>query len=142
MHDIGKVIIPDKILLKPGKLTDEEFETMKQHTVYGFEIFNKSEHELLKTAALISHEHHEKWDGTGYPRGIQGLDIHIFGRISAVADVFDALSNDRVYKKAWSIEETLNHIKDQSGKAFEQKIVELLLENVEKILDIKKKNID
>ena len=142
MHDIGKVVIPDKILLKPGKLTDEEFEAMKQHTVYGFEIFHKSEHELLKTAALISHEHHEKWDGTGYPRGIQGLDIHIFGRISAVADVFDALSNDRVYKKAWSIEDTLNHIKEQSGKAFEPKIVELFLENIDQIIEIKKRYVN
>lgn len=142
MHDIGKVVIPDKILLKPGKLTDEEFEIMKKHTVYGWEIFQKSEHELLKTAALISHEHHEKWDGSGYPNGVKGLDIHVFGRITAVADVFDALSNDRVYKKAWSVEDTLKFIQDQSGKAFEPKIVELLLENIEKIIEIKKLYVD
>jgi PAS domain S-box-containing protein len=138
MHDIGKVIIPDAILLKPGKLTPDEFETMKNHTVYGWEIFNKSQHDLLKAAARISYEHHEKWDGTGYPRGLKGEDIHIFGRITAVADVFDALSHDRVYKKAWSVEETLEFIQKESGKAFDPKIVELLLENIEQILEIKK----
>ena len=137
MHDIGKVVIPDNILLKPGKLTSEEFDIMKKHTIYGWEIFNKSQHELLQTAALISYEHHERWDGKGYPRGLHGENIHIFGRITAVADVFDALSHDRVYKEAWSIEETLEFIQKESGKAFEPKIVDLLLENIEKILEIK-----
>ena len=139
MHDIGKVVIPDAILLKPGKLTDEEFTHMKEHTVYGYDIFNKSKHELLKTAALVSHEHHEKWDGSGYPRGLKGEEIHIFGRITAVSDVFDALSHDRVYKKAWSIEETLEFIKSESGKAFEPKLVELLFENIDEIKEIKRK---
>ena len=139
MHDIGKVVIPDKILLKPGKLTDEEFEIMKEHTTYGWEIFKKSNHDLLKTAALISHEHHEKWDGTGYPRGLSGKDIHLFGRITALCDVFDALSHDRVYKKAWSIEDTLEFIKSESGKAFEPKLVELFIENLDEILNIKRR---
>ena len=138
MHDIGKVVIPDKILLKPGKLTDEEFDIMRQHTVYGWEIFHKSSHELLQTAALISHEHHERWDGQGYPRGLKEEEIHLFGRITAVADVFDALSHDRVYKEAWSIEETLDFIKSESGKAFEPKIVDLLQENMDEILQIRK----
>ena len=142
MHDIGKVVIPDKILLKPAKLTDEEFETIKMHTVYGWEIFHKSKHSLLQTAALISYEHHEKWDGTGYPRGLSGEDIHIFGRITSVADVFDALSNKRVYKEAWSIEKTLEFIKSERGKAFEPKIVDLLLENIDKIIEIKNQYID
>lgn len=142
MHDIGKVVIPDKILLKPGKLTEEEFDIMQKHTVYGWEIFHKSKHELLQAAALISHEHHEKWDGSGYPRKLKGFDIHIFGRITAVADVFDALSNERIYKKAWSIEDTLKFIKEQSGKSFEPKIVDLLLENIDKILKIKEENQD
>jgi len=137
MHDIGKVIIPDDILLKPGKLTEEEFEKMKYHTTYGWEIFNKSKHELLRTAALISYEHHEKWDGSGYPRGLKGEDIHIFGRITAVADVFDALSHDRVYKKAWSIEETLDFMRKESGRSFEPKLVDLLFENIEEIKRIK-----
>jgi len=137
MHDIGKVVIPDSILLKPGKLTQEEFEHMKEHTIYGYEIFNKSKHTLLKTAALVSYEHHEKWDGTGYPRGLIGEEIHIFGRITAIADVFDALSHDRVYKKAWSIEDSLAFVKSERGKAFEPRLVDLLLENIDKIRKIK-----
>jgi|FLOH01.1.fsa_nt_gi PAS domain S-box-containing protein len=140
MHDIGKVVIPDNILLKPAKLTDEEFQIMKNHTTYGWEIFHKSQHELLQTAALISHEHHEKWDGSGYPRGLKGLDIHIFGRITSVVDVFDALTSDRVYKKAWSIERTLEFIQEQSAKAFEPKLVELLLKHIDEIIKIKKLN--
>lgn len=138
MHDIGKVIIPDKILLKPSRLTNEEFTLMKEHTTYGWEIFNKSSHQLLKAAALIAHEHHEKWDGRGYPRGISGTNIHIFGRITAIADVFDALTHDRVYKKAWCIEDTLKYMLDEKGKSFEPKLVDLLVENVDAILKIKK----
>ncbi len=137
MHDIGKVIIPDKILLKPSKLTKEEFQTMKEHTTYGYEIFHKSKHELLQTAALIAHEHHEKWDGSGYPRGIKSTDIHLFGRITAIADVFDALTQDRVYKKAWDVEEAIEYIKNESGKSFEPRLVELLLQNIDAILTIK-----
>jgi len=137
MHDIGKVIIPDSILLKPGKLTDDEMHEMKEHTTYGYNIFNKSKHTLLKTAALVAREHHEKWDGTGYPRGLKEKEIHIFGRITAIVDVFDALSHDRVYKVAWSIEDTLSFIIAEKGKAFEPLLVDLLLENIEKIKKIK-----
>jgi len=139
MHDIGKVIIPDKILLKPGKLTKDEFEEMKQHTVYGYEIFKNSSHAILKTAALIAYGHHEKYDGTGYPQGLKGDEISIFGRITAIADVFDALSSSRVYKEAWSIERTVNLIKEERGKAFEPKLVDLFVENLEAILKIKQK---
>jgi len=139
MHDIGKVVIPDAILLKPGKLTKEEFAHMKEHTIYGYEIFKTSTHSLLKTAALVSHEHHEKWDGTGYPQGLKGEEIHIFGRITAIADVFDALSHDRIYKKAWSIEDTLVFIKKEKGKAFEPRLVDLLFENIDEIKKIKLK---
>lgn len=140
MHDIGKVIIPDRILLKPTKLTDEEFNIMKEHTTYGYEIFQKSNHELLQSAALIAHEHHEKWDGSGYPKGKSGEDIHIFGRITAIADVFDALTHDRVYKKAWSVEQTLDYIKGEKGKSFEPRLVDLLIENIDDILEIKNKH--
>ena len=142
MHDIGKVVIPDSILLKPGKLTEEEFTIMKDHTVYGWEIFHTSKHTLLQTAATISHQHHEKWDGSGYPQGLKGENIHLFGRITAVADVFDALSHDRVYKKAWSIEDTLTFIKNESGKPFEPKIVTLLCDNIDKFVAIKKEYSD
>ena len=137
MHDIGKVIIPDEILLKPGKLTDEEFTTMKNHTVYGWEIFHKSHHKLLQTAALIAHQHHEKWDGSGYPRALKGMDIHIFGRITAIADVFDALSHERVYKKAWEMERVLEFLRAESGKSFEPKLVDIFLENIDEIIKIK-----
>ncbi len=137
MHDIGKVIIPDEILLKPGRLTDEEFATMKEHTVYGWEIFHKSNHTLLQTAALIAHQHHEKWDGFGYPQGLKGMDIHIFGRITAIADVFDALSHERVYKKAWEMEDVLEFLKSESGKSFEPKLVDIFLKNIDEIIKIK-----
>ncbi|MCD6191488.1 MAG: response regulator [Sulfurimonas sp.] len=137
MHDIGKVIIPDNILLKPEKLTDDEFKIMKDHTVYGWEIFHKSKHPLLQTAALIAHEHHEKWDGSGYPKGLKGLDIHMFGRITAIADVFDALSHERVYKKAWEMERVLEFLKAQSGKSFEPKLVDIFLKNIDAIIQIK-----
>lgn len=137
MHDIGKVIIPDAILLKPAKLTPDEFEKMKEHTTYGWEIFHNSKHELLQVAAIIAHQHHERWDGGGYPRQLSGFDIHIFGRITAISDVFDALSHARVYKEAWSIEDTLDLIKNESGKAFEPKLVDLFLENIDEIIKIK-----
>ena len=137
MHDIGKVIIPDNILLKPGKLTDEEFTTMQDHTVYGWEIFHKSKHPLLQTAALIAHQHHEKWDGSGYPNAVKGEDIHIYGRITAVADVFDALGSDRVYKKGWDMEKVLEFLKSQSGISFEPKLVDIFLENIDEIIKIK-----
>lgn len=140
MHDIGKVIIPDEILLKPAKLTDEEFTIMKNHTTYGWEIFHKSNHALLQAAALIAHEHHEKWDGSGYPQGLKGLDIHTFGRITAIADVFDALSHERVYKKAWEMEKVLEFLQVESGKSFEPKLVDIFLDNINEIIKIKHLN--
>jgi len=139
MHDIGKVVIPDAILLKPAKLTSDEFEVMKQHTIYGWEIFKKSKHKLLKTAAAVAYEHHERWDGEGYPRALRGEEIHIFGRITAVCDVFDALCSKRVYKDEWTLESALEFMKSQSGKAFEPKLIELFLENIDEIVAIKKK---
>jgi len=137
MHDIGKVAISDSILLKPGKLSDEEFDAMKKHSLIGYELFKKSPHRLLQIAANISHEHHEKWDGTGYPRGLKGEEITICGRITAVADVFDALSHDRVYKKAWPLEEVIEHMKRESGKSFEPRLINILLEHIDEIVDIK-----
>lgn len=112
MHDIGKVAIPDSILLKPGKLTEQEYELMKQHTTIGHNVFKKSQRELLQIAAIIANEHHERWDGTGYPAGKRGEDIHIYGRITAVADVFDALGSDRVYKKAWPLEKITSYLEE------------------------------
>lgn len=137
MHDIGKVAIPDSILLKPGKLTDEEFDEMKTHTLIGYEVFRKSQRELLKTAALIAHEHHERWDGAGYPRGLAGEEIHLFGRITAIADVFDALGSDRVYKKAWPLEKIIAYMCEQQGRQFDPFLVSLFLDHIEKFIAIR-----
>jgi len=140
MHDIGKIIIPDSILLKEGRLTVEEFEFMKSHTKYGWEIFNKSKYNLLKTAALIAYEHHEKWDGTGYPRNLKGEEIHIFGRITSIVDVFDALIHKRSYKEAWDLDRVLNYLQAERGKSFEPKLVDLLCENIESFYEISRQH--
>ena len=139
MHDIGKVAIPDDILKKPGKLTAEEFEIIKSHSKIGFQILQGSKQPILKAAAIIAYTHHEKWDGSGYPRGISGKEIHIFGRITAIADVFDALGSNRVYKKAWDLEKILNLFKEEKGKHFDPKLVELFLNNLDKFLLIRDK---
>jgi len=138
MHDIGKIGIADSIMLKPGKLTDEEFATMKHHPEIGAEIIGDcGDSLLLKVAKSVSLTHHEKWDGTGYPKGLAGEDIPIEGRICAIADVFDALTSKRPYKDAWSIEKTVDFLQSQKGKHFEPKLVDLMLEIMPKILDIK-----
>lgn len=137
MHDIGKVAIPDSILKKPGKLTDEEFETMKTHSEIGFNLLKNSNRRILRAAAIISHQHHEKWNGKGYPTGLSGENIHIYGRITAIADVFDALGSDRYYKKAWELDRILNLFKEESGSHFDPQIVEIFLDNISDILKIK-----
>lgn len=137
MHDIGKVAIPDAILLKPGKLTEEEFDTMKKHAVYGYEIFRKSGRQLLQTAAIIAYQHHERWDGNGYPRGLKEDEIHIYGRITAVADVFDALGSDRVYKEAWPLEKITVYFKEQRNRQFEGRLVDLFLNHLDDFLAIR-----
>ncbi|WP_205407165.1 HD domain-containing phosphohydrolase [Sporosarcina sp. PTS2304] len=142
MHDIGKVAIPDSILLKPGKLTEEEFNLMKQHTTIGHNVFKKSNRELLQIAAIIANEHHERWDGKGYPAGKKGEDIHIYGRITAVADVFDALGSDRVYKKAWPLEKITSYMTDERGKQFDPRLVDLFLENLDQFISIRDEFVD
>ncbi|GFD89533.1 two-component system response regulator [Tenacibaculum sp. KUL152] len=138
MHDIGKIGIADSIMLKPGKLTEEEFALMKHHPEIGAEIIGDcGDSLLLNVAKSVSLTHHEKWDGSGYPRGLSGEDIPIEGRICAIADVFDALTSKRPYKEAWSIEKTVDFLKEQKGKHFEPKLVDLLIENLPKILEIK-----
>jgi len=113
MHDIGKVAIPDAILNKPGRFNDEEREIMNTHAELGYSMTCNSERALLKAASIVAYEHHEKWDGTGYPNKKSGYDIHIYGRITAVADVFDALGSDRVYKKAWKDERIFQLFRDE-----------------------------
>lgn len=136
MHDIGKVGIPDTILKKPGKLDASEWEIMKTHSKIGYDLFKDSDRPILKAAATVAYEHHEKYDGSGYPRGLKGKSIHIYGRITAVADVFDALSNDRVYKKAWPLEKTMHLFSEESGKHFDPMLVRLLEDNLTKFLEI------
>ena len=128
LHDVGKIGISDTILLKPGKLTDEEYETMKQHTKIGAQILSGSKSEILSMAEEIAITHHERWDGRGYPNRIAGSDIPLSGRIVAVVDVFDALTNERSYKKAWPVEDALAEIERNSGTQFDPMIVDALLE--------------
>lgn len=137
MHDVGKVGIFDSILNKPGRLTWEEFEIIKTHTIIGYNIFKNSHRKLLKAAAIITLQHHEKYDGTGYPNGLKGEAIHIYGRITCLADVFDALGSDRVYKKAWPLEKILEYIKSESGKSFDPKLVQILFDNLNEFLMIR-----
>ena len=137
MHDIGKVGIADHILLKPGRLTPEEFEVMKQHAAFGYEILKGSESRVLQAGAEIARDHHEKYDGTGYPHGLAGDAIPIFSRIVAVADVFDALTSERPYKKAWSLERASEHIKASSGTHFDPQCVDAFFGNWEAVLEIR-----
>ena len=139
MHDIGKVAIPDNVLNKPSKLTADEWETMKTHAQIGYDLFKDSKHTLLQMAATIAHEHHEKYDGSGYPRGLKGEEIHIYGRITALADVLDALASDRVYKKAWDEETIQAYIKEQSGKHFDPKLVDIYFEHIESFNRVRNK---
>lgn len=139
MHDIGKLGVQDSILQKPGKLTTEEFEVVKKHTIIGAKIIGDHKSDLLKTAKIVALEHHEKWDGTGYPYGKKGEEINIFARITAVADVFDALTSKRPYKEAWSIEVALEHIKNQSGKHFDPKVVDAFFKGIREVYKIKER---
>lgn len=137
IHDIGKVAIPDSILMKPGKLTPEEFEIVKTHTTIGYNLLKNSKREILKAAAIVAHEHHERYDGKGYPRGLKGDEIHIYGRIAAVADVFDALGSSRVYKKPWVINDILKYFKDERGKHFDPDLVDILFDNLDLFVEIR-----
>ncbi len=142
MHDIGKVGIPDAILKKPAKLTDNEFEFMKTHAEIGYNILKGSERRVLKAASIVSYEHHEKWNGTGYPRGLKGEEIHIFGRITAIADVFDALGSHRCYKKAWPDKKTFAYFEEEKGISFDPNLIDLFFENKEKFIEIRDQYID
>lgn len=127
MHDIGKIGIPDQILLKPGKLTPQEWEIMKTHTIIGADILSGSESELMRTARDIALSHHEHWDGSGYPYQLKGKEIPLTARITAIADVYDALRSDRPYKKSWPVEQALQWIKAQNGKKFDPQVAEAFL---------------
>jgi putative two-component system response regulator len=125
LHDIGKVGVPDHVLLKPGKLNAEEWEIMKQYTINGHNILKGSDSRLLKSAEVIALTHHERWDGLGYPHGLKGTETHIYGRITAIADVYDALTMHRPYKSAWPHEQAADYIIDGSGNQFDPELVKV-----------------
>jgi len=139
MHDVGKIGIPDAILNKTGKLTEQEFESIKSHTTIGYEILCKSNRRIIEAAAIVAYQHHERWDGKGYPRGVRGEDIHIFGRIVGLIDVFDARSHSRLYKSEWDRERVFEYIKDSRGQSFDPKLVDLFLDNFEEFLAVCKR---
>lgn len=137
MHDIGKVGTPDGILLKPGRLTPDEWKIMKRHTIIGHDILASSSSPILKAAAQIALAHHEKFDGSGYPRGLSGTDIPIHGRIVAVADVFDALTSERPYKPAWDLDRAAEYIRGGSGSHFDPACVEAFFAEWDAVLKIR-----
>ena len=137
MHDLGKIGIPDKILLKPAKLSPLEWEIMKKHTLIGAEIMKDSQIELLQVGEVIARTHHEKWDGSGYPAGLSGEDIPLYGRIAAIADVFDALCSARPYKEAYPLEDALDVIRKGSGSHFDPAVVDAFFAILDEIQAIK-----
>lgn len=136
MHDIGKMTVPYEILHKPGRFTPEEFEIMKAHTTNAYNLLRRSERKIIRAAAIIAYEHHEKWDGTGYPRQLKSFEIHIYGRIVALADVFDALTHSRCYKKPWSVEDVVIYIKERRSKQFDPEVVDILLGHISEFKEI------
>jgi response regulator RpfG family c-di-GMP phosphodiesterase len=136
MHDIGKIATPDAVLLKPGKLDAAEWEIMKQHPAVGLSILDGSQRPILKAAAVIAHQHHEKFDGSGYPQGLKGEHIHLYARIVAVADVFDALMHKRCYKDAWPVDQVVTHLREVAGQHLDPVYVEHLINNIDKALAI------
>ncbi len=137
MHDVGKIGIPDRILLKPGKLDWDEWKVMKQHTIIGGRILSDSETGVIKLAEVIALTHHERWDGSGYPKGLKGEGIPIAGRITAIADVFDALASKRPYKEPFPLEKSLDIIREERGTHFDPAVVDAFLAVTDKIIDIK-----
>lgn len=136
MHDVGKIGIPDRILLKPGRLDAAEWEIMKTHSAIGAEIIGQDQSDLMRLSRIIAHCHHEKWDGTGYPQGLAGEDIPLAARVVAVADVFDALTSERPYKRAWTVEEASSYIERERGKHLDPNLVDLFPEVLPDILKI------
>ena len=137
LHDIGKIGIPDRILLKPTSLTPDEWRVMRMHPGIGAGIIGKHDAPVLKIARRISLTHHEKWDGTGYPRGLKGEEIPLVGRIVALADVFDALTSERPFKPGWPIDNATAYVREQSGKHFDPRLAGLFLELMPEVLKIR-----
>ena len=142
MHDVGKIGVSDLVLLKPGKLTDAEFEQIKAHPEIGYRILSGSSSPLLDLAAIVALTHHERYDGRGYPRQLAGESIPLEGRIAAVADVFDALTSNRVYRRAWSVEEAVALLVRDKGSHFDARLVDLFLESMDDVLELKERHAD
>ncbi|UUX51695.1 DUF3369 domain-containing protein [Nisaea acidiphila] len=142
LHDIGKIGVPDAVLNKPGKLDPDEWAIMKAHAELGHKMLSGSNRKIFKAAAIIAHEHHEKWDGSGYPNGKKGEDIHIFGRLTAIADVFDALGSERAYKQAWPLERIVDLMQSESGRHFDPRCVELLMDRLDDIASVRDRFMD
>lgn len=142
MHDIGKVAIPDSILNKPARLDDKERMVMNTHSALGYNMLKTSKRPLMKLAATIALEHHEHYNGKGYPKGLKGENIHIAGRVTAIADVFDALGSDRVYKKAWDDEKIFKLFKEERAEQFDPKLVDIFFEHLDEFLEIRNKFVD
>ncbi len=136
LHDIGKLLVDNSILHKEGKLSDDEFTIMKEHPNHAVGILKSSQRELIKAARVIAHEHHENYDGSGYPRGVKGTDIHVYGRIVAIADVLDALTHKRSYKEAWSFEDAASYIIGLKGSKFDPRFITIFEENLEVFKEI------
>lgn len=136
MHDVGKIGIPDRILLKEGKLDAEEWEIMKTHAEIGESIFSQSSRPALQAAAIVAGQHHEKYDGNGYPKGLMGKNIHIYGRIVAIADVFDALSHKRCYKEPWPIDEVITYLQKEKGHHLDPELVDLFIDHIDEVVEI------
>ena len=139
MHDLGKIAIPDAVLNKPGRFNEEERRIMDTHAELGYHILKGSERTLLKAAAIVAYEHHEKWNGKGYPNQLSCEEIHIYGRITAIADVFDALTSIRPYKEAWTFEKAVRFLQEQKGKHFDPYLCELFIEHLDAVKSIYQK---
>jgi len=139
MHDVGKIGIPDHILLKPGKLDEAEWAIMREHPRMGAQIIGEHKDELLQAAHCVALTHHEKWDGSGYPHGLRGDEIPIYGRLVAIADVFDALTTARPYKAAWSVDDAVAHIEASAGRHFDPALIAPFKAALPQMLDIRQR---
>ena len=137
MHDIGKIAIPDAVLNKPGRFNEEERAIMDTHAQLGYDMLQHSTRELIKMASIVAYEHHEKWNGKGYPNQTAGEDIHIYGRITALADVFDALGSARVYKPAWDDEKIFKMFKEERGEHFDPQLIDIFFDNLDEFLYVR-----
>jgi len=136
MHDIGKIAVNQNILHKTSSLTEAEFEIMKTHTTLAHKVLKNSDRKIIQAADIIAMQHHEKWDGSGYPNALKANDIHIFGRIVAIADVFDALTHKRVYKESWHVEDAIAYIRDSSGTHFDPALVDIFISHKEEFIEL------